>query len=71
VPGAGVAPLELVSGPPHLAGAVPAAAPIAAPAAAGTAAERQRVLGVLHAERFWDAAPASVYATLLDEGTYL
>jgi putative transposase len=29
------------------------------------------VLGVLHAERFWDAAPATVYATLLDEGTYL
>ena len=26
---------------------------------------------VLHAERFWDQAPASVYATLLDEGTYL
>jgi putative transposase len=26
---------------------------------------------VLHAERFWDQAPASVHATLLDEGTYL
>ena len=26
---------------------------------------------MLHAERFWDQAPASVYATLLDEGTYL
>jgi putative transposase len=34
-------------------------------------AERQQVLGVLHAERFWDAAPATVYATLLDEGSYL
>ena len=34
-------------------------------------AERQQVLGVLHQERFWDAAPASVYATLLDEGSYL
>jgi putative transposase len=34
-------------------------------------AEREQVLGVLHAERFWDAAPASVYATLLDEGSYL
>jgi putative transposase len=34
-------------------------------------AERQQVLEVLHAERFWDQAPASVYATLLDEGTYL
>jgi putative transposase len=33
--------------------------------------ERQQVLEVLHDERFWDAAPASVYATLLDEGTYL
>jgi putative transposase len=28
-------------------------------------------LDVLHAERFWDQAPSSVYATLLDEGTYL
>jgi putative transposase len=35
------------------------------------ARERQQVLEVLHAERFWDAAPASVYATLLDEGVYL
>jgi putative transposase len=26
---------------------------------------------VLHQERFWDAAPASVWATLLDEGSYL
>jgi putative transposase len=34
-------------------------------------AERQQPLGVLHAERFWDAAPATVYATLLDEGGYL
>jgi putative transposase len=33
--------------------------------------ERQQVLDTLHAERFWDAAPASIYATLLDEGTYL
>jgi putative transposase len=35
------------------------------------AAERQQVLEVLHQERFCDLAPASVYATLLDEGTYL
>ncbi len=33
--------------------------------------ERQQVVAALHAERFWDQAPASVYATLLDEGTYL
>ena len=29
------------------------------------------VLEALHSERFVDAAPATVYATLLDEGTYL
>jgi len=29
------------------------------------------VLGELHSERFADASPAAVYATLLDEGTYL
>ena len=33
--------------------------------------ERAAVLDVLHAPRFQDAAPATVYATLLDEGTYL
>jgi putative transposase len=33
--------------------------------------ERQAVVAVLHSERFCDAAPAEVYATLLDEGTYL
>ena len=33
--------------------------------------ERSVVLEVLHAERFVDAAPAEVYATLLDEGRYL
>jgi putative transposase len=36
-----------------------------------TEPERARVLDVLHSERFGDAAPATVYATLLDEGTYL
>jgi putative transposase len=35
------------------------------------AAERQAVLDHLHSERFCDKAPAEVYATLLDEGTYL
>ena len=30
--------------------------------------ERTAVLGELHSERFADASPASVYATLLDEG---
>jgi putative transposase len=33
--------------------------------------ERAEVLGLLHHERFVDQAPASVYATLLDEGRYL
>ena len=34
-------------------------------------AERQAILEVLHSERFTDAAPAEVWATLLDEGAYL
>jgi putative transposase len=33
--------------------------------------EQQEVLDVLHSDRFVDRAPAAVYATLLDEGTYL
>jgi putative transposase len=36
-----------------------------------TEQERAEVLAVLHSERFADSAPAAVYATLLDEGTYL
>lgn len=32
--------------------------------------ERTQVLDVLHQPRFVDLAPAQVYATLLDEGTY-
>jgi len=35
------------------------------------AGERRQILEVLHSERFADAAPAEVWATLLDEGTYL
>jgi putative transposase len=34
-------------------------------------AERAAVLGILHDERFVDQAPATIYATLLDEGHYL
>ena len=34
-------------------------------------AERQQILDVLHSGRFADAAPAEVWATLLDEGSYL
>jgi putative transposase len=36
-----------------------------------TAVERKQVLEVLHSDRFRAAAPASIYATLLDEGRYL
>jgi putative transposase len=41
------------------------------PPRALSAAEREGVLGVLHEERFADATPAQVYATLLDEGRYI
>lgn len=33
--------------------------------------EQQQVLDILHSERFVDQSPAEVYATLLDEGTFL
>ena len=33
--------------------------------------ERAAVLGLLHEERFVDQAPATIYATLLDEGRYV
>jgi len=32
--------------------------------------QRREVLDVLHSDRFADQAPATIYATLLDEGTY-
>jgi len=35
------------------------------------ASERARILGELHSERFLDASPTQVWATLLDEGLYL
>lgn len=41
------------------------------PERALTEADRQVVLDHLHSPRFVDKAPAEVYATLLDEGTYL
>ena len=46
-------------------------APRPAPARALAADEHQAVLAMLHSERFVDVAPKAVYATLLDEGTYL
>jgi putative transposase len=41
------------------------------PERALSAAERQVVLDTLHGEAFVDKAPAEVWATLLDQGTYL
>ncbi len=41
------------------------------PERALSAAERQVVLDTLHSEAFVDKAPAEVWATLLDQGTYL
>jgi len=49
----------------------PAPAPRKRQPRALTAAEQTAVLDVLHCERFVDAAPEAVYATLLDEGVYL
>jgi len=47
------------------------AAPRRSPPRALAPAEQQRILDVLHSERFQDKAPNEVFATLLDEGTYL
>lgn len=41
------------------------------PARALTDCERQKVLDALHDDRFVDKSPGEVWATLLDEGTYL
>ena len=46
-------------------------APRPSPVRALSEAERAAVLELLHAERFVDASPGAVVATLLDEGTYL
>jgi putative transposase len=45
--------------------------PRPAPARALSGLERATILAELHSERFLDASPAEVYATLLDEGRYL
>jgi putative transposase len=36
-----------------------------------SAAERENALGLLHSERFCDATPYTIHATLLDEGRYV
>jgi len=45
--------------------------PRPAPARALSQDEQERVLEVLHSERFVDVSPEETWATLLDEGTYL
>ena len=45
-------------------------APRPSPPRALSFEERQAVLATLHTDRFVDTAPATVYATLLDEGRY-
>ena len=47
------------------------AAPRSSPTRALHPAEQQQVLEHVHSERFRDQAPPEVFATLLDEGTYL
>ena len=58
-------------GRPHGPPAPPASRKGQAQPRALTTDERAEVLRVLRSERFVDQAPASVYATLLDEGSYL
>lgn len=41
------------------------------PANALTGAEREQVLRLLHSPQFVDAAPAQIYAALLDQGVYV
>ena len=57
--------------PPHGPPAPPASRKGQRQPRALTDAERTETLAVLHDERFVDQAPASVYATLLDENRYL
>lgn len=55
----------------HLRAEAPVPAPRPASPLALDAAERGALLDVLNSERFANCAPATVYATLLDEGIYL
>jgi transposase InsO family protein len=49
----------------------PSRGPRPAPANALTAAEREHVLRLLDSPQFVDAAPAQIYAALLDQGVYV
>ena len=55
----------------HPAAVSPVNAPSRVSARALDADERQAILAVLHSPRFQDCSPTEVYATLLDEETYL
>jgi putative transposase len=66
----GVAPATFYRHRPDGMRSVTRASPRAVSPRALAPVERQRVLDVLHAPRFADLAPAEIYATLLDEGTY-
>lgn len=55
----------------HRQPSVGAPAPRPRPPLALTPDERERIMTVLHTERFIDQAPRAVYATLLEEGQYL
>jgi putative transposase len=55
----------------HLSGAQVQRRPRPQPPLALSAAERDALLLTLNSERFADMAPASIYASLLDEGRYL
>jgi putative transposase len=55
----------------HLAGAHVQRRPRPRPPLAFSSAERDALLEVLNSDRFADMAPASIHATLLDEGRYL
>jgi len=55
----------------HRRGAAGCAAPVRPrPPLAFSGVEQSQLLGVLDSERFADMAPASIFATLLDEGLY-
>src|SRR4051794_6850732 len=70
LPGASSEPDGTPPPPPAATSSVPAVGARVHPRAL-SATEQATVLEVLHSPRFQDAAPATVYATLLDEQVYL
>jgi putative transposase len=66
---AALTPADPAAAAPMAAASPPALAAVHSRAL--SAAEQRAVLDLLHSPRFRDTAPAAVYATLLDAGTYL